>query len=103
MTKRFTNKLNVHVLLVEKHAEFLVKRFAGFHFRAQRIIAEKAIFGEAVDWKDDKQVRNLYLKMKLIQEELVCVESFLKENWPGLTELYEFIKGIDIKELDAGA
>jgi len=97
--KRFTKNLPQHVLLVERHAAFLVKRFTIYDLRVQKIQALKAIFGELVDRKNNKEIKDLYLKMKLIQIELECVESFVKEVWPTFFKIYIHVKQIDLGDL----
>ena len=97
--ERFTKKLDGHLKLVKEHAMFLIKRFTGYYLRAQKIVEEKAIFGESVDRKNNKQVKALYLKMKLIQIELECVESFIKLYWPDFFKIYIHVKQIDLGDL----
>jgi len=70
---------------VQEHTQFLVNR----------LVKYSKIHKTS---KTDAYSCEIEQKMKAIQEELMCVEAYVKENYPAVTELFDALKEIPLKE-----
>jgi len=83
--ERYSKPLSGHVRLVHEHAAFLVERLLKYSIRLKSAK------------KDDYQSVILH-KMKSIQEELMVIEDYIKENWPGIVEIFDILKNVKCEE-----
>ena len=81
---RYSKPLSSHVKLVHEHAEFLVERLLKYSLRLKKSSEEKQ--------------PALILKMKAIQEELMIVEDYVKENWPYIAETFDVLKEVECEK-----
>ena len=88
MAERYTKPLTAHVLMVHEHTEFLVMRFKRYLLKTIDLIKKHDDYNHP-DFSDQ------FNSMKSIQEELMCVESYVRENWPELEDAFKLIKMVD--------
>jgi hypothetical protein len=84
--ERYSRPLSDHVKLVHTHAQFLVERLIKYSIRLKTV-------------SEDKQPTIIH-KMKAIQEELMIVEDYVKENWPYISETFDVLKEVEYEKVE---
>lgn len=96
--QRFSKPLKEHVAIVYKHADYLVKRLS---YRSSQIGYRLEKYRKN-GWKDGDvlpdEIMSIYKKMKDIQEELSCIEEYVKKKYPDIAELYDALKIAELKD-----
>lgn len=97
--KRYTRSLQEHVNLAQRHADYLIERFIRLA-RLSKTKLDKHIqdHGEITSQETPQEIQDIYRELKTIQEELMCVESYVKEKFPNVADLFDVLKTIDFKD-----
>lgn len=89
MQRRYTLSLLQHIKIAEDHASYLVEKLLKLSHKAKKLQIKQ-------NYKDSDpltpEMHKIYLEMLAVTEELKPVESWIKANWPEITELYDAVQ-----------